>query len=73
MISPIEPVIHSVNQALMYSPPGSIETYNGPEFGVWSVYSLNVPLLGKKTKTLFVAYSVPTTTVDPANDVTAKP
>jgi hypothetical protein len=47
--------------------------YSAPESTVGKVYSLKVPLFGKKTKTLLVVNSVPKTITDPEIIVVAKP
>jgi len=47
--------------------------YSGPEPAFGSVYSLMIPVDGKKTKTLFALNSVPQTAVIPAIVVVAKP
>jgi hypothetical protein len=50
----------------------STETYWGPEYSTGSVYSLNLPVSGKKRKILFLEDSVPTTTTDPEIVANAK-
>ena len=47
--------------------------YSGPEFGVGSVYSLNVFVEEKKMKTLLALNSVPNTAVEPPIVVAANP
>lgn len=46
--------------------------YSGPESAVGSVYSLDVPELGKNKKILFVANSAPKTATEPEIVVVAK-
>jgi hypothetical protein len=62
-----------VNHTLTYVPEGSIETYSGPEPAVGSGNSLNVDVLGMKTKTLSFANSVPQTSNWPENVVVVIP
>jgi hypothetical protein len=70
MISPTE-LPRLVNHALTRVPPGSIEMYNGLR-SEGNVYSLKMPVLGKKTNTFFFAVSVPKTITDPDIVVTAR-
>jgi hypothetical protein len=65
--------LRAVNHALISVTPGSIEMNCGLQSGVGNVYSLNVPVPGKKTNTLFLADSVPNKASDPDIMVNAKP
>lgn len=65
--------MRAVKHALISVAPGSIEMNCGLQSGVGNVYSLNVPVPGKKTNTLFLADSVPNKASDPDIMVNAKP